>query len=206
MDAGEIKQKTEKEQVFYSCGCSLIALDPDFDVKIEALCLKCGNLFTIFDENEILPRLKDKLEGEKKEIQATEELPEQIKSNKTAEENKKTAANEKNTISELPDVPEKPAEISEPCLAELSLSGEAPFSAEPLKDVQVEPVEKVQAEEEEIILPENCLYCTRTGWMKVYIQEWDRIRCHNAPCPVCHKQEWLKWSADKWLVDEIDLK
>ncbi|GBF33042.1 hypothetical protein DCCM_2139 [Desulfocucumis palustris] len=46
----------------------------------------------------------------------------------------------------------------------------------------------------------KCDRCTGQGWIKAYTQEWDRIKCHHAPCPVCQAREWLDWSADKRLM------
>ncbi|MCQ2559418.1 MAG: hypothetical protein MJ157_01700 [Clostridia bacterium] len=189
MDAGKMEQETEKKKIFYSCGCSLIALDPDFDVKIDAFCLKCGNLFTLFTEDENLLQLEA--------VTKPDDLQ--------AEEAEEKLANFSPTI----EVKEKSEEAGE--LAKIENSPKASGSAEALFLAGLEELSpKASAEEEleaeEVILPKDCLHCAGQGWIKTYIQEWDRIRCHNAPCPVCHKQRWLEWSAGKWVVDEIDLK
>lgn len=47
-----------------------------------------------------------------------------------------------------------------------------------------------------------CERCNDTGEIKVYTQEWDMIKSHMAPCPVCCSQEWMDWSAGKRLVKE----
>ncbi len=189
MDAVKMEQETEKKKIFYSCGCSLIALDPDFDVKIDAFCLKCGNLFTPFAENENPPRLEAVTKPD--DLQA-EEAEEELASSSPASEVKE----ESEEAGELAKTENSP---------KASDSAEALFLAG-LEKLSPKVSAEAELEAEETLLPEDCLHCAGQGWIKTYIQEWDRIRCHNAPCPVCHKQRWLEWSADKWVVDEIDLK
>ncbi|MCL6479219.1 MAG: hypothetical protein K6T65_12560 [Peptococcaceae bacterium] len=46
----------------------------------------------------------------------------------------------------------------------------------------------------------SCQHCNDAGEIKVFTQEWDRIKSHMAPCPVCYSQEWLDWSAGKRIV------
>lgn len=47
-----------------------------------------------------------------------------------------------------------------------------------------------------------CQRCDNSGEVKVFTQEWDRIKSHSAPCPVCRSQEWLDWSAGKRILKE----
>lgn len=47
-----------------------------------------------------------------------------------------------------------------------------------------------------------CERCGNTGKVKIYTQEWDMIKSHTAPCPMCFSQEWLDWSAGKRLVEK----
>lgn len=48
----------------------------------------------------------------------------------------------------------------------------------------------------------DCRRCEGTGQVKVYNQEWDRIKSNMAPCPMCRSQEWIEWSAGKRLIQE----
>lgn len=47
-----------------------------------------------------------------------------------------------------------------------------------------------------------CQRCDNSGEVKVFTQEWDRIKSHSAPCPLCCSQEWLDWSAGKRVIGE----
>lgn len=47
-----------------------------------------------------------------------------------------------------------------------------------------------------------CVRCDSSMEVKVFTQEWDRIKSHVAPCPMCCTQEWLDWSAGKRIMGE----
>lgn len=47
-----------------------------------------------------------------------------------------------------------------------------------------------------------CQRCEDAGEIKVFTQEWDRIKSHTAPCPACRSQEWLDWSEGRRIVVE----
>ena len=48
----------------------------------------------------------------------------------------------------------------------------------------------------------SCQCCSNSGEIKVYTQEWDRIKSHMVPCPMCYSQEWLDWSAGRRIIEE----
>lgn len=47
-----------------------------------------------------------------------------------------------------------------------------------------------------------CQRCDNSREVKVFTQEWDMIKSHTAPCPLCCSQEWLDWSAGKRILGE----
>ena len=55
--------------------------------------------------------------------------------------------------------------------------------------------------EPEIEEAEPCQHCDSVGEIKVFTQEWDRIKSHLAPCPQCYSQEWLDWSAGRRIIE-----
>lgn len=46
----------------------------------------------------------------------------------------------------------------------------------------------------------ECERCTGTGSIRAYTQEWDRIKCHQVPCPMCRPREWTDWLANKKIL------
>lgn len=46
----------------------------------------------------------------------------------------------------------------------------------------------------------GCQSCYNSGEVKVYTQEWDRIKSHAVPCPMCDSSNWTAWSEGKRLV------
>lgn len=48
-----------------------------------------------------------------------------------------------------------------------------------------------------------CKKCGDLGQVKIYTQEWDRIKSHMSPCSECHPQEWLVWLEGKRIVENI---
>lgn len=66
----------------------------------------------------------------------------------------------------------------------------------------MELVENTQTLFPEIGEKDPCQNCNNKGEIKVYTQEWDRIKSHMAPCPLCYSQEWLDWSAGKRIMEE----
>lgn len=58
----------------------------------------------------------------------------------------------------------------------------------------------VENNSQEVLAQSDCDRCNNHRWIKAYTQEWDRIKCHHAPCPKCHSREWLEWSANIKLV------
>lgn len=63
----------------------------------------------------------------------------------------------------------------------------------------VENTQPLLSEIEEKVL---CQRCDNSGEIKVYTQEWDRIKSHMVPCPMCYSQEWLEWSAGRRIIEE----
>ena len=47
-----------------------------------------------------------------------------------------------------------------------------------------------------------CRHCDNFGEVKVFTQEWDMIKSHVAPCPICFSHEWLSWSEGRRIVQE----
>lgn len=45
-----------------------------------------------------------------------------------------------------------------------------------------------------------CKSCYNSGEIKVFTQEWDRIKSHAVPCPLCDSNKWIAWSEGKRLV------
>lgn len=71
-----------------------------------------------------------------------------------------------------------------------------------LENVKIELVNNIQSlfSENEEAAP--CHRCNDKGEIKVFTQEWDRIKSHTSPCPVCRSQEWLGWSAGRRIIGE----
>lgn len=70
------------------------------------------------------------------------------------------------------------------------------------ENAKIELVNKIQtliAETGDAVL---CQRCDNSGEIKVFTQEWDRIKSHAAPCPVCRSREWTDWSADRRVLKE----
>ncbi|MHB8917799.1 MAG: hypothetical protein ACYC4H_07230 [Desulfocucumaceae bacterium] len=51
----------------------------------------------------------------------------------------------------------------------------------------------------------HCPQCEGSGEIKVFTQEWDRIKSHMSPCPSCRSGEWLDWLSGKRIVGEKNL-
>lgn len=70
------------------------------------------------------------------------------------------------------------------------------------QQAHIENVIELNAENNppDAMLENDCGNCNNEGWIKAYTQEWDRIKCHHAPCPKCHSGEWMEWSANKKLI------
>lgn len=137
--------KLKKKNVYYSCGCTIISCDLDMD--IEAYCLKCGNIFSLFQEENNKTKTKAKASKNNKE--------------------KKSSKSDEKTLELVPNNLEDGGN-------NLSNTG--------------------------------CLDCKDKGWIKVFTQEWDRIKCHHAPCPKCHPEDWDKWSLNRWIIQEDESK
>ncbi|MCL6611543.1 MAG: hypothetical protein K6T66_08395 [Peptococcaceae bacterium] len=71
-----------------------------------------------------------------------------------------------------------------------------------IESVKIELVNNIQTLFSEAGQPAPCERCGDSGEIKVFTQEWDRIKSHMSPCPVCRSQEWLDWSAGRRLVGE----
>ena len=69
-----------------------------------------------------------------------------------------------------------------------------------VKSINGEKVIELVADKNLQVEKYSCQHCSDQGWIKAFTQEWDRIKCQHAPCPTCHKEEWLQWSAGKWLI------
>lgn len=67
---------------------------------------------------------------------------------------------------------------------------------------KIELVETTQTLFPEIEERVQCQRCSSAGEIKVYTQEWDMIKSHMVPCPLCHSQEWLDWSAGKRILED----
>ncbi|MFZ5645398.1 MAG: hypothetical protein ACOY46_17655 [Bacillota bacterium] len=67
---------------------------------------------------------------------------------------------------------------------------------------KIELVENSQPLFSEIEENVPCQRCNNSGEIKIYTQEWDRIKSHMVPCPMCYSQEWLDWSAGKRIIEE----
>jgi Zn finger protein HypA/HybF involved in hydrogenase expression len=67
---------------------------------------------------------------------------------------------------------------------------------------KIELVESPQALFPEIEEKVHCQRCSNSGEIKVFTQEWDRIKSHMVPCPMCYSQEWLDWSAGKRIIED----
>lgn len=70
------------------------------------------------------------------------------------------------------------------------------------ESVKIEPVNNIQTLFSETEEPAPCQRCNDKGEIKVFTQEWDRIKSHTSPCPVCRSQEWLDWSACRRVLGE----
>lgn len=71
--------------------------------------------------------------------------------------------------------------------------------------VKIELVNNIQTLFTEAGDEPQCERCNGAGEIKVFTQEWDRIKSHMSPCPACHSREWLDWSAGRRIVGEKDL-
>lgn len=71
-----------------------------------------------------------------------------------------------------------------------------------IENIKMELVSNTQALFPAVEEAASCQRCNDSGEIKVFTQEWDRIKSHLAPCPVCYSQEWLDWSAGKRIVGE----
>ncbi len=69
-----------------------------------------------------------------------------------------------------------------------------------IESVKIELVNDMQTLFLETAETVPCQSCGDSGEVKVFTQEWDRIKSHMSPCPVCRSQEWLDWSAGRRLV------
>ncbi|MCL4440975.1 MAG: hypothetical protein M1609_10435 [Firmicutes bacterium] len=70
------------------------------------------------------------------------------------------------------------------------------------ESAKIELVENNQTLFPEIEEKVPCQRCSNDGEIKVYTQEWDRIKSHMVPCPMCYSQEWLDWSAGRRIIEE----
>jgi len=69
-----------------------------------------------------------------------------------------------------------------------------------LESVKIELVNNIKTVISEGGDQAPCPRCEDAGEVKVFTQEWDRIKSHLSPCPVCRSQEWLDWSAGRRIV------
>ena len=77
------------------------------------------------------------------------------------------------------------------------MSGQKKTKNETVKIELVNNIQTLYSGKEEIV---PCERCNDREEIKVFTQEWDRIKSHQSPCPVCRSQEWLDWSAGRRLV------
>jgi len=73
-----------------------------------------------------------------------------------------------------------------------------------VEKLRIEMIGKARAFYSEAVqeLVNDCERCDGTGQIRVYNQEWDRIKSYMAPCPMCRSQEWSEWSAGKRIIQE----
>ncbi|MFZ5651941.1 MAG: hypothetical protein ACOY4I_13980 [Bacillota bacterium] len=73
-----------------------------------------------------------------------------------------------------------------------------------VENLKMELVSKTQTLFADLDIEEKalCQRCDNLREVKVFTQEWDRIKSHLAPCPLCCSQEWLDWSAGKRIMVE----